>query len=247
MELAEKIAIVTGGNSGIGKAICELFALEGARIVAVDISYDDSIKNSNDNIVSFRADVRDEAQMCEVVEKTVDKFGRIDILCNNAGVELMKAMTEITVEEWDKVIDTNLKGTFLLSKLVIPHMLERGEGCIVNTASQVGLVGAEKYTAYCASKGGVIQLTKAMALEYAKNGIRVNCVCPGATDTSMVHREIHLEPNADAARKAMVEKHPLGRLAKPEEVAQAALFLASQRSSFVTGANLVVDGGYLAQ
>jgi NAD(P)-dependent dehydrogenase (short-subunit alcohol dehydrogenase family) len=153
-------------------------------------------------------------------------------------------MTKTTEEEWDKVMQTNLKGVFLASKHAIPEMLKRGGGAIVNTASQLGLVGLENFTVYCASKGGVILLTKSMAIEYARQNIRVNCICPGPVQTPMLERELLTEPDPDAARKMWARRQPIGRLGQPQEIAQAALFLASERSSFVIGHALVVDGGY---
>jgi NAD(P)-dependent dehydrogenase (short-subunit alcohol dehydrogenase family) len=250
LELAGKVAIVTGGNSGIGRAICELFAAEGARVVIADVNaYEtlDPMTNRGGETMFIKTDIRDEDQVRNLVAQTVDAFQGVDILCNNAGIFLMKPLTETTGDEWDDVIDTNLKGAFLVSKHVIPHMVEKGGGTIVNTASQLGLVGLDRYTAYCASKGGMILLTKAMALEYARHGIRVNCVCPGAIDTPMVEKELSLEADPAVARKAWIAKHPLGRLGRAEEIAQAVLFLASERSSFATGEALVIDGGYTTQ
>ena len=247
MELSGKVAIVTGGDSGIGKAISELFAAEGASVVIADISDGgtaDSISKKGGRAMHVKTDVRDEKQVKRLVARTKRRFGGIDILCNNAGIELLKPMTRTTEEEWDKVMQTNLKGVFLASKHVIPEMLERGGGTIVNTASQLGLVGLENFTAYCASKGGVVLLTKSMAIEYARQNIRVNCICPGPVQTPMLERELLTEPDPDAARKMWVGRQPIGRLGQPQEIAQAALFLASERSSFVVGHALVIDGGY---
>ncbi|MDA4135572.1 MAG: glucose 1-dehydrogenase [Thaumarchaeota archaeon] len=247
LELSGKVAIVTGGDSGIGKAISELFAAEGASVVIVDIAdgtVADSISKGGGIAWHVKADVRSDQDAGRIVEAAVSKFGGVDVLCNNAGIELMKPMIETTEDEWDRVLDTNLKGVFLLSKHVIPEMIKRGGGSIVNTASQLGLVGLESFSAYCASKGGVILLTKAMALEHTRHNIRVNCVCPGPVETSMLERELMAQPNPDEAAKIWAERLPIRRFGTPGEVAQAVLFLASGRSSFSVGQILVVDGGY---
>jgi NAD(P)-dependent dehydrogenase (short-subunit alcohol dehydrogenase family) len=247
LELSGKVAIVTGGDSGIGRAISELFAAEGASVVIADISDGGtarSISKKGAIALHVKTDVRDEKQVRRLVAHAKRRFGGIDILCNNAGIELLKPMTETTEEEWEKVMQTNLKGVFLASKHVIPEMLERGGGAIVNTASQLGLVGLENFTAYCASKGGVILLTRSMALEYARQNIRVNCICPGPVQTPMLERELLTEQDPETARKMWARRQPVGRLGQPQEIAQAALFLASERSSFVIGHALVIDGGY---
>lgn len=252
MELDGKIAIVTGGGSGIGRAISRLYAAEGAKVVIGDIKADgevtvEDIRKHGHDAIFVRTDVRDPSQVRRLLDATVEKYGGVDIVCNNAGIELVRPLVDTTEEEWDMVINTNLRAAFLVSKYALPHMIRKRKGVIVNIASQLGLVGFENLTVYCASKGGLILLTKAMALEYAKHGIRVNCICPGAIDTPMLDREVKLMEDPDEARRMFVSKHPLGRLGTPEEIAQAALFLASDRSSFVTGESLVVDGGYVIQ
>lgn len=247
MELTGKVAIVTGGDSGIGAAISELFAEEGASVVVADINDNgtaDRITRKGGRAVHVKTDVRDEAQVKKLIARAKSSFGRIDILCNNAGIELLKPITETSDQEWERVIQTNLKGVFLVSKHTIPEMLAGGGGTIVNTASQLGIVGLENYTAYSASKGGVILLTKSMALEYAPHNIRVNCICPGPVQTPMLERELLTVPDREAARKMWAQRQPIGRVGQPQEIAQAALFLASERSSFVVGHALVVDGGY---
>jgi NAD(P)-dependent dehydrogenase (short-subunit alcohol dehydrogenase family) len=247
MELSGKVAIVTGGDSGIGKAISELFAAEGASVVVADIHDSGTareISKKGGRAIYVKTDVGDEAQVRRLVARAKRSFGGVDILCNNAGIELLRPMLETTEEEWDRVLRTNLKGVFLTSKHVIPEMLKRGGGTIVNTASQLGLVGLENFTAYCASKGGVVLLTKSMALEYARKNIRVNCICPGPVQTPMLERELMTEPDPDAARKMWARRQPVERLGQPQEIAEAALYLASERSSFVVGHALVIDGGY---
>jgi NAD(P)-dependent dehydrogenase (short-subunit alcohol dehydrogenase family) len=247
LELTGKAAIVTGGDSGIGAAISELFSEEGASVVVADIHDSgtaDRITKKGGRAIHVKTDVRDEAQVRTLIARAKKSFGRIDILCNNAGIELLKPMTETTEDDWERVLQTNLKGVFLVSKHVIPEMLKSGGGTIVNIASQLGIVGLENYTAYSASKGGVVLLTKSMALEYARLKIRVNCICPGPIQTPMLERELLIEPDREAARKMWAQKQPIGRVGLPQEIAQAALFLASERSSFVVGHALVVDGGY---
>ena len=247
MELEGKVALVTGGNSGIGRAIAELFAREKAKVVIADIKRGDTVQTiakEGGSATFIQADLRDDSQVKRLVAGCVKKYGTLDIVCNNAGIELVGPLVETTEEEWDRVVDTNLKSVFLVSRHALPHMIEKRKGIIVNTASQLGIVARENLAAYSASKAGVILLTKAMALEHAKDGIRVNCVCPGAIETPMINRILRFESNSKESRKLLVGKHPIGRLGRPEEIAQAVLFLASERSSFVTGAALVVDGGY---
>jgi NAD(P)-dependent dehydrogenase (short-subunit alcohol dehydrogenase family) len=251
LELSSKVAIVSGGSSGIGRAIAQLYAREGAKVVVADISEGKGtvtdIQNERGTALFVKTDVRTEAQVRALVDETVRSFGGLDIVCNSVGVELIRPLAETTEEEWNRILDTNLKGPFLVCKHALPHMMRKKNGVIVNIASQLGIVGLGGMTAYCASKGGLILLTKSMALEHAKYGIRVNCICPGAIDTPMLDREIHVTNDPDAARRAFVSKHPIGRLGTPQEIAQAALFLASDRSSFITGESLVVDGGYVIQ
>ena len=251
MELENKVAIVTGGSSGIGRAIAELFAKEGAKVVVADINSAEevlkTIRQNGGRAEFIKTDVSDSSQVKRLVDETLRLFGAVDIVCNNAGIELLKLLTDTGENEWDRVIDINLKGPFLVCKYVLPHMISRRRGAIVNTASQLGIVGAEKFTAYCASKGGLILLTKAMALECAKYGIRVNSICPGAIETPLLEREVNLDKDPEEAKLRFVSKHPLGRLGNPEEIANAVLFLASDRASFVTGESLVVDGGYVVQ
>jgi NAD(P)-dependent dehydrogenase (short-subunit alcohol dehydrogenase family) len=247
MELEGKTSIVTGGNSGIGRAVALLFAKEGAKVAVADIGHGttvDDIIGERGSGIFVQSDIRISNQVENLVRTTMDKFGSIDILCNVAGIELLCPLTEIEEKDWDRVIDTNLKGTYLTSKYVLPYMIQKREGVIVNVASQLGLVGGVGFSAYCASKAGVILLTRVMALECAKYGIRVNCICPGAIETPMVDREVNLEKDPEAARRDMISRHPIGRLGRPEEIAEAILFLASKRSSFMLGSSLVVDGGY---
>jgi len=248
MDLENKVAIVTGGCSGIGSSIAELFAREGAQVMVGDIREDRGTLariNAKGGTVAFvQTDVRKSLDVQNLVDKAIASFGTVDIVCNDAGIELVRPLIQTTEEEWNNVLDTNLKGMFLVSKFALPHLIKKKKGSIINIASQLGLVGLERWAAYCASKGGVIMLTKAMAVEYGTYGIRVNCICPGAIETPMMERELALDKNPEEAKKHFISLHPIGRLGKPEEIAEAALFLASDRSSFITGSALVVDGGF---
>ena len=252
MKLSGKVAIITGASSGIGRATALLFAMEGAKVV-VNYSHSDEeandvverIKEFGGDAIAVKADVSNESDVKKLISETIKRFKKIDILYNNAGIELQKPITVTTEEEWSKVLDVNLKGMFLCSKYAIPYLSE-SKGVIVNTASIAGLVGSAMLSAYSASKGGVIALTKSLALELAPK-VRVNCICPGAIDTPMLRRFIDITPDPAAYEKQLASLHALGRLGKPEEIAQAALFLASEESSFITGIALPVDGGYTAQ
>jgi NAD(P)-dependent dehydrogenase (short-subunit alcohol dehydrogenase family) len=252
-ELEGKVAIVTGGNSGIGRAIAEVFAREkasvmiGARNTETGMETVKVIQGNGGTASFLRTDVRDSTQIKNLVDETVNRYGTVDIICHNAGKELVKQLIDTSEEEWDMVLNTNARGAFLLAKYALPIMIAKKKGVVINVASQLGFVGFEKFTAYCASKGAIIQLTRAMALEYAKDGIRVNCICPGAVDTPMLDRELRLFPDPSETRRKVVESHPIGRMARPEEIAEAVLFLASDRASFVLGECFIVDGGYVIQ
>jgi NAD(P)-dependent dehydrogenase (short-subunit alcohol dehydrogenase family) len=249
--LAGRVAIVTGGSSGIGRASAELFAAEGANVVVSDV--DDSggsetverITSAAGNATFIRADVSRADDVRELIASTVATYGRLDVLFNNAGIEGNMGIStgDVALDDWHRVIGVNLTGVFLGCRYAIPEMLKNGGGSIVNNASVAGLVGFPGIAPYCASKGGVIQLTRTTALEYATQGIRVNCLCPGVIDTPMVRRAA---PDA-AAVEGFTEMEPVGRMGKPEEVAALALFLASDEASFITGAVIPVDGGFVAR
>lgn len=266
--LQGKIALITGGTSGIGLATARLFCKEGAKVAIVGRNVlkgeksVELIKREGGEAIYIQADVSVSADVKNMVKRTLENYGRIDILFNNAGTQQwkeaelksqqlsnsLKTLEELTEEDWDTIINTNLKSVFLCCKYVVPHMKKQGGGVIINTASTLGFVGMAGCAAYCASKGGVVQLTRALAIELAPYNIRVNCVCPGTTvaETSegfvLYGRKI-----SDEAIRARAKSHPLGRLARPEDIAHAVLYLASEESSFVTGTALFVDGGYTAQ
>jgi NAD(P)-dependent dehydrogenase (short-subunit alcohol dehydrogenase family) len=252
MKLEGRVALITGGNSGIGSATAALFAKEGAAVVLTGRNQErgekvaQAINDAGGKAMFIRSDVRIAEDCRHAVEQTLERFGRIDVLFNNAGVYHPKTVPECTEQEWDETIDSSLKGAFLMSKYVLPSMIERGSGSIIHTSSGWGILGGDRAAAYCAAKGGLVVMAKAMAIDHGSDGIRVNCVCPGDTETPMEH--------ADAERRGMTweeylagaSNRPLGRMGTADEIARAVLFLASDDSSFVTGESLVVDGGGVA-
>jgi NAD(P)-dependent dehydrogenase (short-subunit alcohol dehydrogenase family) len=252
MRLKDRVALVTGGASGIGHATSLLLASEGAAVVVIDLDdvggaeVAEEIVDAGGRAIFQRCDVSRSSDCRYVVQETVDVFGGLDILFNNAGIIRRSTVLEISEEEWDRVMAINVKSIFLLSKSVIPVMSERGGGVIVNTASGWGLVGGRNAVSYCASKGAVVNMTRAMALDHGEQNIRVNCICPGDTDTPMLRDEARQLGRVDEQFLAEAADRPLQRIGKPEDIAQAVLYLVSDAASFVTGAALVVDGGGLA-
>jgi NAD(P)-dependent dehydrogenase (short-subunit alcohol dehydrogenase family) len=248
MRFKDKIVIVTGGATGIGRAASVLFAGEGAQVIVADINPEKGqetlaiIRDNGGQASFFQLDVSDESQIMALTQKTDESFGGVDVLFNNAGIGLSKTATDTTSAEWDKLLGINLKACFLFCKYTIPLMQKRGGGSIVINASANGVMAEPGIAAYCASKGGLIALTRSLALDYAKYNIRVNCINAGYIDTP-INTEFFATPGSwEFAAKL----HPIGRVGQPEEVAKAALFLASDDASFITGTSLAVDGGLTA-
>jgi NAD(P)-dependent dehydrogenase (short-subunit alcohol dehydrogenase family) len=252
MRLANKAALITGGASGIGRATALLFSGEGAAVAIADVNEAagnklvEQISSAGGRALFEPADVALAFDCKRIVERTLCEFGRIEILFNNAGIIRRLSVTELSEQDWDRILEVNVKSMFLMSREVIPHMSSTGGGSIINMASGWGLAAGPKAAAYCASKGAVVLLTKAMAIDHGPQGIRVNCLCPGDTDTDMLRSEAQQLGEPTPRFLAQGAHRPLGRVGKPEEIAQAALYLASDASSFVTGAALAVDGGGLA-
>lgn len=251
MKLKDKIALVTGAGSGIGRATALRFSREGAKLIVADWNRDggvetvELIKKSGGEAAFVQVDVSDDSQVRDMIRFAVDTHGRIDILFNNAGIEGdMAATSECTEENFDRVIAVNLRGVFLGMKYGIQQMLKQGGGVVINTASVAGLIGFAGLPAYCASKGGVVQLTRTAALEYAQQNIRVNAICPGVIHTSMIDR---ITGGEEEAIQQFTRLEPVKRMGTPEEIAAVAAFLASEDASFVTGVPFPVDGGFVAQ
>ena len=252
MKLNGKVALITGGTSGIGRATAALFAKEGAAVALTGRNQERGeevalgIQRSGGNALFIRADVRVADDCRRAVELTLERFGGIDILFNNAGVYHPKTVPECTEEEWDETIDSSLKGAFLMSKYALPSMMERGGGSIIHNSSGWGILGGDRAAAYCAAKGGLVVMAKAMAIDHGPDGVRVNCVCPGDVDTPMLPDDARKRGMSWEDYHAGASDRPLGRVGSPEEIARAVLFLASDDASFITGESLVVDGGGVA-
>jgi NAD(P)-dependent dehydrogenase (short-subunit alcohol dehydrogenase family) len=250
--LAGRRALITGAASGIGRATALLFAHEGAAVAVADLeesgghSTVDAIVGNGGQAIFVHCNVAQASDCQRAVQKAVEAFGGLDILFNNAGIIRRATVLDTTEEEWDHVMAVNVKAIFMLSKYAVPHLTQAGGGVIINTASGWGLVGGRRAVSYCASKGAVVNMTRAMALDHGAQNIRVNCICPGDTDTPMLRVEAQQLQVPDEDFLAAAADRPLRRIGRPEDIAQAALYLASDASSFVTGTTLVVDGGGLA-
>jgi NAD(P)-dependent dehydrogenase (short-subunit alcohol dehydrogenase family) len=252
IELNGRVAVVTGAASGIGRASAEMLAGAGATLALLDVDaqrgkgVSRGITKAGGASSFFLCDVSSEQDCRRTVEAVFEAYGRIDILFNNAGVIVRKDVVALTEPEWDRAVDITLKGVYLMSRFAVPYMAQSGGGSIINTGSGWSLKGGAEAAAYCAAKGGVLNLTRAMAIDFGPQNIRVNCVCPGDIDTPLLRDEARqLGQSWDAFAREAADR-PLGRYGTPEDVARAVLFFASEMSSWVTGAHLVVDGGGLA-
>ncbi|MFB0546230.1 MAG: SDR family NAD(P)-dependent oxidoreductase [Anaerolineae bacterium] len=253
MKLKDKVAVITGGAIGIGAATAQLFAREGAKIALIDIDAAQGeetcrkIRDQGGSCQFYQADVSNGEQVARVLEQIVRDFKQVDILVNNAGIWRPGRVTDLDEETWDSVLNTNLKGIFLVSKHILPVMIKAKQGVVINVASVAGLVGASGASAYAASKGGVVNLSRSMALDFAPYNIRVNCLCPGLTDTAQGDTVVgHYKPETDPT-EAKRTWQPLHRVGTAEDIAKAALYIASDDSEFMTGSIFVIDGGLTAQ
>ena len=249
MRLQDNVAIITGGGTGIGRGIAQMFAKEGAKVVVVGKRKDlldqtvAQITQNNGDAVALEGDVSNNTQVVQLAEKVVSDFGKIDILVNNAGVYVPNDAATATEREWDMVMSIDLKGVWLCSKACLPYMIKQGRGKIINIASIAGLVGFDGSAAYCAAKGAVVNLTREMSLDYSPKHINVNAIAPGVIDTEMTKPFLK-----DATeRESLLGNTPIGRIGAPEDIAYAALYLASNESDFVSGHTLVVDGGWTSR
>jgi len=253
MRLKDKVALITGAASGIGQASAVKFAREGARVVAVDIQQDGnqktvtSIRAEGGTATAIHADVTDSQAVRRMVRAAVETYGRLDILFNNAGISFRGTILDIDEETFDRLFAVNVKGVFLGCKEAIPLMKAQGGGGILNTASQLGVVGAEASAVYPATKGAVIQLTRCLALDHAADNIRVNCICPGPIDTPLARRGREQTGDPEAALRERLANIPLRRIGAPQEMADVAAFLCSDEASFITGAAILADGGWTAR
>lgn len=251
--LSGKVALITGGASGIGAATARLFAAEGARVALGDVDQAGLndvglvIRDAGGEALTLVADVSNSAQVAELVDATVKTFGRLDILFANAGIGRGGTVVDLPLEAFDEIVAVNLRGPFLCARHAIPHIAAAGGGAVLMTASELALVGSPGNAVYCASKAALIGMARAMALDHAPQRIRVNCICPGAVETPMLRASIDRAVNPAADEADIIARMPLGRIGKAHEIARAALFLASDDASFVTGTAMVVDGGWTAR
>jgi meso-butanediol dehydrogenase / (S,S)-butanediol dehydrogenase / diacetyl reductase len=251
--MRKKVAIITGGGNGIGRATAEIFAAEGATVVIADcerssaVSAAQAIENSGGKALALDCDVSLRESVMVMVDEVVDRFGRVDVLHANAAIQVIRETAETTEEEWDRVHAVNLKGVFLTCKYVLPVMKRQKAGVIIITSSGHAFASYPNFSAYAATKGGELAFMRALALDYADQGIRVNCVIPGATDTRLIRQYVQESAKPEETLNQLLQTIPMRRLAQPKEVAQAVLFLASDFAAYVTGTSLAVDGGIQAK
>ena len=249
MKLDRKVAIITGAAAGIGEASARLFAREGARLVLVDLEKEPLEKLTSELealsrvVLDIAGDISAPSVCESVIDRTMARFGRLDVLFNNAGIVLSGTLVECTEEDWQKTMDVNLKSMYLLCRGAVPVMGAHGGGSIINMSSVAGPTGVANRGAYSVSKAGVLGLTKSLAMDFIKEGIRVNCICPGTVDTPSLRKRIANAPDPKEAHKAFLARQPMGRLGLPEEIAALALFLASDDSKYMTGQAIFADGG----
>jgi NAD(P)-dependent dehydrogenase (short-subunit alcohol dehydrogenase family) len=251
MKLTEKVVIITGAAAGIGEASARLFAREGARLVLVDLDRAELEKLVRDlgqaraAVLDIAGDVSSPSVCRSVIERTMERFGRLDVLFNNAGIVPVGSLVDCTEEQWHRTIDVNIGSMYLLSREAVPLMVKQGGGCIINMGAVAGLTGVQNRGAYSVSKSAVIGLTKSLAADFIKDGLRVNCICPATVDTPSMRQRVADTPDPDATRRAFVARQPMGRLGTAEEIAALALYLASEDSRFMTGQAVVIDGGMM--
>lgn len=250
MRLKDRTCVITGGSGGIGEAVVRRFVAEGAEVLIADIAIDAAralAAEFGDAVTAIACDVRDEQQVKAVAKAAHARWPHVDILVNNAGSELNETYDQTTVEQWDRVLDTDLKGPWLFCKYLVPDMVARGSGSVINISSLNGLVGFPLSTAYGSAKGGLVVFTRDMAIELASSGVRINCVCPGVIETPMMERWTSQMPDQDEAKQMLEGTMPIGRMGRADEIAGAVYFFASDDSSLCQGAVLSVDGGFTAQ
>ncbi len=249
MKLERRVAVITGAAAGIGEAAARLFAKEGARLVLVDHNEEqlarltEELEAASTIVMDIAADVSAAPSAQTVVSRTMAQFGHIDVLFNNAGIVIGGTLVECTEEDWDRTMAVNLKSMYYLCRSVVPVMQRQGAGVIVNMSSIAGTAGLTNRGAYSVSKAGVIGLTKSLAMDYVRDGIRANCICPATVDTPSLRRRIASAPDPQEALRAFVARQPMGRIATPDEIAALVLFLASDDSRYMTGQAIVTDGG----